>query len=67
MQSGCQSSPAKKTRFHLPKKVQKAIAKRADDFGIDPNTPNDVLLDAQKPKPCPQPAPAPANSAPAKQ
>lgn len=68
-QSGCVAEPAKKPRFHLPKKIQDAINRQAKQIGdktgieIDPNAPAQTIKDAQN-KPCPPnqpPAPKPAN------
>jgi hypothetical protein len=64
MQAGCDASPLKKPRFHLPKAVQDAINKQAKQIGgktgvdVDPKAPAQAVKDAQeKLPPCP-PAPA---------
>jgi len=57
-QAGCEASPVKKPRFHLPKAVQDAINKQAKQIGsktgvdVDANAPAKAVKDAQG-KPCP--------------
>jgi hypothetical protein len=69
-QSGCDASPVKKPRFHLPKAVQDAINKQAKQVGsktcvgVDPNAPEKAVKDAQqKLPPCPASPAAPARPA----
>ena len=64
-QSGCDASPIKKPRFHIPKAVQDAIKKQAKQVSsrtgvdVDPNAPEKAVKDAQqKLPPCPPAAPA---------
>ncbi len=59
-QTGCDASPVKKPRFHLPKSVQDAINKQAKQVGsktgvdVDANAPAKAVKDAQaKLPPCP--------------
>ena len=64
-QTGCDASPVKKPRFHLPRSVQDAINKQAKQIGsktgvdVDANAPAKAVKDAQaKLPPCPPAAPA---------
>jgi len=69
--AGCDASPVKKPRFHIPKSVQDAINKQAKQISgktgvdVDAKAPDKAMKDAQaKQAPCP-PAPA-APAAPKK-
>jgi hypothetical protein len=64
VQSGCEATPARKPRFHIPKAFQDAINKQAKQVSgktgvdVDPNAPAKAVKDAQqKLPPCP-PTPA---------
>jgi hypothetical protein len=68
VQTGCDASPVKKPRFHIPKAFQDAVNKQAKQIGgktgvdVDANAPAKAVKDAQtKLPPCP-----PAPAAPAK-
>jgi hypothetical protein len=63
-------APKPHVGFHVPKGIQNALNKEAQKIGnktgidLDPNTPGEVVRDAQKPHPCPAPAQTPAGGAP---
>ena len=66
--AGCDASPVKKPRFHIPKVIQDAINKQAKQVGsktgvdVDPKAPAQAVKDAQqKLPPCPPAAAKPAN------
>lgn len=70
VQTGCDASPVKKPRFHIPKAFQDAINKQAKQVGgktgvdVDANAPAKAVKDAQaKLPPCPPSPAAPATPA----